>query len=62
MKLFLDACAIIYFIESEQHQGQATRLLIKEAIQKKAQLIVSRLSFLVTRVCKQLYRLRTTTD
>ncbi len=49
-EIILDACAIIYLIESEQQQGQATRLLIKEAIQKKAQLIVSRLSFLECRV------------
>ena len=50
MKLFLDACSIMYLLESHQQQGQATRLLITQAIQNKTQLIVSRLSFLECRV------------
>jgi len=50
MKLFLDACSIIYLIESYQQQGQNTRLLITEALQNQAQLVVSRLSFLECRV------------
>lgn len=50
MKLFLDACSIIYLIESQQQQGQATRLLITQALQNKTQLMVSRLSFLECRV------------
>jgi len=50
MKLFLDACSIIYLIESQQQQGQATRLLLDKALQNKTQLIVSRLSFLECRV------------
>jgi len=50
MKLFLDACSIIYLHESRQQQGQATRLLITQALQNKTQLIVSRLSFLECRV------------
>ena len=50
MKLFLDACSIIYLIESKQQQGQATRLLLEKALQNKTQLIVSRLSFLECRV------------
>lgn len=50
MKLFLDACAIIYLIESQEHLGQKTRLLITEALHNKAQLIISRLSFLECRV------------
>lgn len=50
MKLFLDACSIIYLIESHQQQGQNTRSLITQALQDKAQLAVSRLSFLECRV------------
>ncbi|MFA5921424.1 MAG: PIN domain-containing protein [Methylococcaceae bacterium] len=50
MKLFLDACSIIYFIESHQQQGQNTRSLIMQALQNQAQLVVSRLSFLECRV------------
>ena len=50
MKLFLDACSIIYLIESHQQQGQNTRLLITQALQNKTQLVVSRLSFLECRV------------
>jgi predicted nucleic acid-binding protein len=50
MKLFLDACSIMYLLESHQQQGQATRLLITQALQNKTQLIVSRLSFLECRV------------
>jgi predicted nucleic acid-binding protein len=50
MKLFLDACSIIYLIESQEQLGQKTRLLITQALQNKAQLIVSRLSFLECRV------------
>ena len=50
MKLFMDACSIIYLIESNQQQGQNTRLLITQALQNKTQLIVSRLSFLECRI------------
>jgi len=50
MKLFLDACGIIYLIESQQEQGRKTRLLINQAIQAETQLAVSRLSFLECRV------------
>lgn len=50
MKLFLDACSIIYLIESHQQQGQNTRSLITQALQNKAQLVISRLSFLECRV------------
>lgn len=50
MKLFMDACSIIYLIESHQQQGENTRSLITQALQNKAQLIVSRLSFLECRV------------
>lgn len=50
MKLFLDACSIIYLIESQQEQGQRTRFLINQALKAKTQLAVSRLSFLECRV------------
>jgi len=50
VKLFLDACTIIYLIESQEQLGQKTRLLLTQALQNKAQLIVSRLSFLECRV------------
>ncbi len=50
MKLFLDACTIIYLIESQEYLGQKTRLLVTEALQNKAQLIISRLSFLECRI------------
>jgi predicted nucleic acid-binding protein len=50
MKLFLDACTIIYLVESQEQLGQKTRLLITQALQNKAELIVSRLSFLECRV------------
>ncbi|MEI6544612.1 MAG: PIN domain-containing protein [Methylococcales bacterium] len=50
MRLFLDACSIIYLIESQQEQGKATRILINQALQNKTQLIISRLSFLECRV------------
>jgi predicted nucleic acid-binding protein len=50
MKLFMDACSIIYLVESHQQQGQETRLLITQALQDKTQLIVSRLYFLECRV------------
>ena len=50
MKLFLDACSIIYLIESHQQQGQNTRSLITQALQNNTQLVVSRLSFLECRV------------
>lgn len=50
MKLFLDACSIIYLIESHQQQGQNTRSLITQALQNKTQLVISRLSFLECRV------------
>ena len=53
MKLFMDACSIIYSIESHQQQGQNTRLLIMQALQNQAQLVVSRLSFLECRVLPQ---------
>ena len=50
MKLFLDACTIIYLIESQEQLGQKTRLLLTQALQNKARLMVSRLSFLECRV------------
>jgi predicted nucleic acid-binding protein len=50
MKLFLDACSIIYLIESQQEQGRKTRLMVDEALKSNAQLVVSRLSFLECRV------------
>jgi len=50
MKLFLDACSIIYLIESQEQLGQKTRLLITEALKNKTQLVISRLSFLECRV------------
>ncbi|MDD2725511.1 MAG: PIN domain-containing protein [Methylovulum sp.] len=50
MTLFLDACSIIYLLESHQQQGQKTRLLITQALPSKTQLMVSRLSFLECRV------------
>lgn len=50
MKLFLDACAVIYMIESQQEQGRKTRLLVDEALKSNGQLVVSRLSFLECRV------------
>lgn len=50
MKLFLDACAVIYMIESQQEQGRKTRLLVDESRQSNAQLVISRLSFLECRV------------
>lgn len=50
MKLFLDACAVIYLIESQQEQGRQTRLLVDEARKSNAQLSISRLSFLECRV------------
>lgn len=48
--MFLDACTFIYLIESQEQLGKKTRLLITEALQNKAQLMVSRLSFLECRV------------
>jgi predicted nucleic acid-binding protein len=50
MKLFLDACSIIYLIESHQDQGQRSRFLINQALQADTQLALSRLSFLECRV------------
>lgn len=50
MKLFLDACAVIYLIESQQEQGRQARLLVDEARKTNAQLSISRLSFLECRV------------
>lgn len=50
MKLFLDACGIIYLIESQQEQGRQIRMLIFQALQANTQLVVSRLSFLECRV------------
>jgi predicted nucleic acid-binding protein len=50
MKLFLDACSIIYLIESQESLGQKTRFFVEQALQNKQQLVVSRLSFLECRV------------
>jgi len=50
VKLFLDACAVIYLIESQQEQGRQTRLLVDEARKSNAQLSISRLSLLECRV------------
>lgn len=50
MKLFLDACTVIYLIESQQQLGNKTRIVVTQALQNKAQLIISRLSFLECRV------------
>lgn len=50
MKLFMDACSIIYFIESQQTQGHSTRAYVRQALQDHTQVIVSRLSFLECRV------------
>lgn len=50
LKLFLDACSIIYMIESQQEQGWKTRLLVNEALKSNAKLVVSHLSFLECRV------------
>ncbi|MGD0958687.1 MAG: type II toxin-antitoxin system VapC family toxin [Methylomonas sp.] len=50
MKLFLDACSIIYLIVSQQEQGRKIRLLVDEALKSNGQLVVSRLSFLECRV------------
>jgi predicted nucleic acid-binding protein len=46
----MDACSIIYLIESHQKLGQDTRLIVAKALQNKTQLMVSRLSFLACRV------------
>nr|WP_305891678.1 type II toxin-antitoxin system VapC family toxin [Methylomonas sp. WSC-6] len=48
--MFLDACAVIYLIESQQDQGRKTRLLVDKASKSNAQLSISRLSFLECRV------------
>ncbi len=50
MKLFLDACAIIYLIESHQQQGEETRRLVTEVIQNNGQLVASTLSMLECKV------------
>ncbi|WP_415878841.1 type II toxin-antitoxin system VapC family toxin [Methylomonas sp. TEB] len=50
MKLFLDACAVIYLIESHQEQGRKTRFLVDDSRKSSAQLAISRLSFLECRV------------
>ena len=50
MKLFLDACTIIYLIESQQELGQKTRAILSETSKNDAKLIVSRLSLLECRV------------
>ena len=50
MKLFLDACSIIYLLESRQEQGLKTRTIISQALQDETQLIISRLSFLECRI------------
>ncbi|KOR28415.1 hypothetical protein TI04_11030 [Achromatium sp. WMS2] len=41
VKLFLDACTIIYLIESQESLGQKTRFLLTEALHNKAQLVIS---------------------
>jgi len=50
MKLFLDACTIIYLIESQEMLGQKTRLFIEQSLQNNNHLVISRLSFLECRV------------
>ncbi len=50
MKLFLDACSIIYLLESRQEQGRKTRSIISHALQVETQLVISSLSFLAGRV------------
>jgi predicted nucleic acid-binding protein len=50
MKLFLDACTIIYLIESQEQLGYKTRLLLTKALQDKAQLVISQLSLLECRI------------
>lgn len=50
MKLFLDACTIIYLIESQEILGQKTRLFIEQYLQNNNHLAISRLSFLECRI------------
>ena len=50
VKLFLDACSIIYMFESQQEQGQRTRFLINQALKADNQIAISRLSLLECRV------------
>ncbi len=50
MKLFLDACTIIYLIESQEILGQKTRLFIEQYLQNSNHLVISRLSFLECRI------------
>jgi hypothetical protein len=49
MNVFLDACSIIYFLESKQELGIGTRRFINDALKNNALLQVSRLSFLECR-------------
>ncbi|WP_064040231.1 type II toxin-antitoxin system VapC family toxin [Methylomonas koyamae] len=46
----MDACAVIYLIESQQEQGRKTRFLVDDARKSNVQLAISRLSFLECRV------------
>ncbi len=50
MKLFLDACTIIYLIESQEILGQKTRLFVEQFLQNNNHLVISRLSFLECRI------------
>ena len=50
MKLFLDACTIIYLIESQEILGQKTRLFVEQYLQNNNHLAISRLSFLECRI------------
>jgi len=50
MKLFLDACTIIYLIESQEILGQKTRLFVEQYLQNNNHLVISRLSFLECRI------------
>ncbi|BAP58101.1 PilT protein domain-containing protein [Thioploca ingrica] len=50
MKLFLDACAIIYLIEAGGEQGWKTRQLVNQHLSDGKKLFVSRLSVLECRI------------
>ncbi len=50
MKLFLDACTIIYLIESQEILGQKTRLFVEQYLQNNNHLAISRLSLLECRI------------
>jgi hypothetical protein len=50
MKLFLDACTVIYLIESQEILGQKTRLFVEQYLQNNNHLAISRLSFLKCRI------------